>query len=107
MIAWLIGDTFIRPVLLGLASLGFALTGLFLATRRRDVWLRMTRAEAALWRSLGLPAHQVESIQRYEESPAFITLIRGVVVACAVITVAAFAVYLYFPELQRLGAVRK
>lgn len=48
---------------------------LFILTRRRELWLRFTAAEAAFWSRVGLSPKMIESSRRFEEGPKMVFLI--------------------------------
>jgi hypothetical protein len=58
---------------------------LFVATRRRSIWLRYTAAEAAFWLRLGFPPRNfVEAARRFEEG-------RGIIFALWILLIAFLA----------------
>jgi hypothetical protein len=71
---------------------------LLLLLKRRDLWLRYTAAEAALWCRLGLPRRLVDACRRSEESKWF-TVIVSIVFAGSLLVAAGHGFgYIYFKE---------
>lgn len=73
--------------------LGFAL---FIATRRRHLWLRYTTAEAAFWLRLGLPEKLVTASRRFSESEKNKYAFWIVICLWAILTFLSGGSYLYF-----------
>ena len=68
---------------------------LFLATRRRDLWLRCIAAEAAFWTRLGVSARIVEASRQVEVSRIFIGFLCCIVALWFLLALANGSAYLY------------
>ncbi len=70
---------------------------LFVATRRRSLWLRYTAAEAAFWYRLGFPSRRItDASRRLEESRAFVWVLWFIVVAFLVLMLLNAGMYFHF-----------
>lgn len=74
-------------------------TILFIATRRRNAWLRYTETETAFWLRLGFPPRKfVEAARRIEESRVFIYLLWFIVISFLILTLIHGGAYLHYKD---------
>ncbi|MGB5082735.1 MAG: hypothetical protein WBO23_18565 [Burkholderiales bacterium] len=69
---------------------------LFIATRRRELWLRYIAAEASFWTRIGVPAWIVDSSRRFEANRIFTGFLWLVAVSSFLLVLGNGAAYLYF-----------
>jgi len=69
---------------------------LLFVTRRRDLWLRYTAAEAAFFHRLHFPPRRfTDASRRFEESRGFTYLLWFFIIALALLAVAYAGLYVY------------
>jgi hypothetical protein len=77
-------------------------TLLFVAARRRDIWLRYTAAEAEFWLRLGFPPRKfVEAARRIEEGRMLLFLLWFLVLGFLILTLINGSAYLHYQEKLR------
>jgi hypothetical protein len=90
--------TFERWFCVSLVMFVFYAWLLFFKVRRRDVWIRYTAAESALWVRLGLPRRLADSLRRFGDGKASTVCLWVIVALFALLMALNAGAYFYFKQ---------